>query len=421
MRKNIFYFLLCSLWLFSCKKNHDESPKEEIYGDGLSKEDNEYLESHSIPTPTLQDLLGYDDQPLGRTMAREESELINSLIRDAQALCAQKIILHPDEGPNKPGHYGLVYSYGQRDLTQRLFPPFGNALHKKYAVFGTDCSGFMLNILAKNGILIQNTNVAGFEAALKSALKSHSTLNKIEVRNLNWQPIDKIQTGDIIIWGTKHVGIVSKTTGSTKVMLQSNGNDQPGDETEQTKNLGHTRGANVINLTTAISGSGYWGTGYKILRLIGGLNISNPSNYPVTQQLGTVCGGYVIADFTCSEADWNSSLGRPTFKDANGNTKIVNGALLQNITNNWGFPSTSCTSSSSNAVIFYNTTIANGTVSGKVKVLGDFGNLPCSPPYSNTYFLSFKFTLINSSLSGDMQTNYAGTYTLASNFLTTSQ
>lgn len=153
------------------------------------------------------------------------------------------------------------------------------------------------------------------------------------------------------------------------------------------------------------------------------LTLSNPSRYPVTEPYGglsnATCAGYAIADFICSANDWDATSNAPKFTDAGGTTRIVNGVLLQNITNIWGFNFTSCTSSGPTAVIFYNTSIANGVVTGKVKVIGDFGT--CSPPYGDQYFTSFNFTLINSALAGVMQTTYAGTYVIASNTLYTSQ
>lgn len=156
------------------------------------------------------------------------------------------------------------------------------------------------------------------------------------------------------------------------------------------------------------------------------VTISNPSNYPNPQpipgDINNTCGGYVICDFTCKSENWDTNLGVPIFTDAEGNTKIVNGALLENITNNWGFSSTSCTNSiAGRALIFYNVTIADGIVTGNVKVLGDFGTCTPDPPYSEQYFTSFKFTLINSTLNADTQTSYNGTYNIASNSLNTHQ
>ncbi|MBP6287799.1 MAG: hypothetical protein KA409_12835 [Ferruginibacter sp.] len=148
--------------------------------------------------------------------------------------------------------------------------------------------------------------------------------------------------------------------------------------------------------------------------------ISNPSNYPITQLIsGTLCAGYTICDFKCSQSDWNATTGTPKYVDASGTSRDVNGALLQNIINTWGFNSTFCTNSGSGALIFYNTSIVNGEVRGKVKILGDFGT--CSPPYQDMYFRSFNFKLIYSTLNANLQTTIAGTYAIVSNELQTSQ
>ena len=125
----------------------------DVLGDSLSESDNDYIDSVSVPNPTLHEMLGLDGNPLGRFSSTQVSlnDLIKAMLIDAQQLSGQKIISHPDEGINKPAHYGLVYSYGQRDITKRLNPPpspKSNSLHQKYAVYGTDCSGLMINLLS---------------------------------------------------------------------------------------------------------------------------------------------------------------------------------------------------------------------------------------------------------------------------------
>ncbi len=426
--KKFYFILFAILVIVSCKKT--KTPAEDIavievvdkYKDTINHEINAFLENYSMPNPALKDLLDFDNNPLG-IIQRLDGDLINTMIRDARALSDTKSILYPSEGTNKPAYYGYAYSKGQRNISSRLNPPYGNTFHKSDAVKGTDCSGFIINLLRRAGVNITDTDVSNFENSLTTALNMDQTYNKVNVKNLGYQITSKLRVGDFILWtegANNHMGIIAFNSVGVRILYQSNGTGSPVNAADQVNNQSVRRGIHPINFTEA-AGSGYpWGTAYKVLRMESGLTISNPSNYPNTQPItGNSCGGYTICDFNCLTDDWDATLGKPKFTDANGIIYIVNGVLLENVTNIWGWNFTSCTNSSANAVLFYNPTILNGTVSGKVKVLGDFGT--CSPPYGNQYFTSFKFTLINSTINGDMQTNYVGTYKLASNFLLTHQ
>ncbi len=255
--------------IFSCKKETKNVDKE-IIGDTLSESDNAYIDSVSVPNPTLHEMIGLDGNPLGRQSGVQTSlnDLIKAMLIDAQQLSGQKILSHPDEGLNKPQHMGLVYSYGQRDISQRLNPPYGNSLHKKYAVYGTDCSGLMIKLLRDAGINIPNCTVSAFETTLTNVLKNNP--DSIKLENKGHLAVSEIESGDIIYWlstGLNHIGIVSKLSNGGKIVFQSNGTGTPADSLDQAKNLGLTRGVHPINLITAINGRGYWGANYKILRL----------------------------------------------------------------------------------------------------------------------------------------------------------
>lgn len=404
--------LLC-LSIPSCQKSGiPDEPVVQKPGDNLTFEDNVYWDSKTVPNPPLNQILNYDNNPVGRL----EGSLINQILRTAHELADTKTQIYHNEA--QPAHWGYAYSKGQRDITRRLTPPFGNTMHKANAVWGTDCSGFVLNLFRSAGLNVPNTDVEGFESTLRAALKNEPAYNSIKLLNLGFRREDELRTGDLILWFRttgNHIGLVANQLSGAKYIYMSNGTGDPVSQADQDKNLGPTRGINVKSFVQATD-PGYWGTGYIILRMESGLIISNPSVYPVTEPISaTVCGGYVVCDFKCSADNWDLLSNRPTIADASGVKKPVNGVLLENVTNSWGWNFTSCTSSSSRAVIFYNYTILNDEVQGKVKVIGDFGT--CSPPYGNQYFTSFKFTLINSGLNADMQTNYLGTYQLASNFL----
>ncbi len=253
----------------SCKKETKDT-NEIVIGDTLSETDNDYIDSISVPNPELNEMIGLDGNPLGRQSGVLVSlnDLVKAMLIDAQNLSGQKNISHQDEGINKPQHMGFVYSYGQRDITKRLNPNSGNAIHKKYAVYGTDCSGFIINLFRHAGINISNCTVSSFESALKNALKNNP--DSIKIENKGHLSVNEIKTGDIIFWlGTdlNHIGIISELTNGKRVVFQSNGTGTPIDETAQTKNLGIKRGVHAIDLTMAINGRGYWGNSYKILRL----------------------------------------------------------------------------------------------------------------------------------------------------------
>ncbi len=283
MKKFIFFLVLfasVSFLFHSCKKETDkEEETVEGIGDSLSEEDNAYLETLSVPNPSLKEILGTDGKPLARIggiqglarIAGIRGDLIKALLTDAQQLSGQKIIQYPSAGDDKPAHMGLVYSYGQRDITQRLIPPSGNALHRKYAVFGTDCSGLQINLLRHAGINIADCSVSTFESELKAALEKNDTYKDFKVENKGYQPIDSLKSGDYILWitpsGNNHIGIIANLVNHSKTLYQSNGTGKPENEAAQTKNLGAGRGVHPISFPIATSNSYPWGNGYKVLRL----------------------------------------------------------------------------------------------------------------------------------------------------------
>ena len=315
MKKNLLVILVLSVLYLGCKKEINTSNKD--FGDSLSDEDNAFIESLSVPNPSLREMYGHDDNPLGRMTGSlgisttsgtfgAVGDLIDSMLRDAQSLSGLKTHLYPQEGNDttKPAHWGLVYSKGQRDITQRLRPPNGNTIHRTYSVYGTDCSGFIINLLQHSGVNItNNTEVASFENNLTSAIKINSLYKNVSVVNLGNLPINNIRSGDFILWirgsDNNHMGIVCKVAAG-KTVFQSNGTGTPLSYTDQTKNLSLTRGVHPILLTTAISTNpdpkkSYWGTGYQILRIRDTLsyNLTNDSvKYWKVNPLGTTtyCG-----------------------------------------------------------------------------------------------------------------------------------
>lgn len=264
--------ILCSIMmigvLVSCKKDNKETP-DIIKGDTLSEVDNEFLKSISVSNPNLKEIIGLDGNPLGKIA--NTSPVLNSLVKSmlikAQHYAELKEISYAEEGPNWPQHYGLVYSFGQRILNERLKPLLGNELHKKYIVAGTDAPGLMINLLNHGGVNISNCTVSTFEATLKNALKNHP--DQIKLENKDKLTFAEIKSGDIIYWlneNFNHIGMVGELNNGDKIIFQSNGNGNPQNEEEQLRNLELTRGVHAIDLKKAINGSEQWKS-YKILRL----------------------------------------------------------------------------------------------------------------------------------------------------------
>lgn len=278
MKKKIFTIVIFTFVFFiiSCDKNSDENNSDTgvIYGNSLSEEDNAFLESISAEIPVENQGNGKDVKNSSKNSGTEDlaSKLIVEMINDVQELSEQKKFKnHPSEGIKAPQHMGFVYRFGSRDLTARGFAKGGNKIHNSYSVFGTDCSGLMIILLKGAGIDISNTSARGFEESLKTALKTNSTYKKLKLENIGYIPFDKIKTGDFIIWladpNREHIGIVKDFGAKGKFIFQSNGTSVPENEEAQKKNYSAGRGVHPIKLTETVQ-SYYWGTEYKILRLI---------------------------------------------------------------------------------------------------------------------------------------------------------
>ncbi|MFN4144996.1 MAG: NlpC/P60 family protein [Runella sp.] len=147
--------------------------------------------------------------------------------------------------PKQP--YGLAYSYGQRNWRERMAPPAGTC--KDAAIYGLDCSGFIINVFQQAGFRIANTNVAGMysKAYWENVLKSNTLLDSLKVdfvKNASgatqypassWNTLGLLP-GDIVFWQGRgadgrtkwnHVGIVLRTAGKKLGIFQANGLPSP--------------------------------------------------------------------------------------------------------------------------------------------------------------------------------------------------
>lgn len=254
------FFLLCLLFTGYKKETETISASDNpAIGDSLPERGNLFLDSLSVNNPALTDIIGNNGKFLARTQSSSPvANLVDGMLTQAQALSGTKIISYPAEGDTRPEHKGIAYSFGRRDVTQRLNPTAGNDLHRKYAVFGTDCSGLMITLLQSQGGSIVNTTVTGFETALRTVIVGNSRFPNVTVKNLGNLQTRKIQSGDFIAW-PGHIGVVAVLCNSSKIVYQSNGDDKPKDIAAQTQNLSVKRGVNPKSLSEAIHGNRYWG------------------------------------------------------------------------------------------------------------------------------------------------------------------
>jgi uncharacterized protein (TIGR02145 family) len=272
--KYLLTFSSIFLFLYGCKKNQSPDSQDQNLVDTVSHRTILFLDSIGVPNPTLQEMVGYDGNPLGKgnNIERLSGDFIDFMLDEAQSLSDQKNgTVYVYEGIDKPEHTGLVYSYGQRDFLHRLKPTSGSDIHKKYAVFGTDCSGLIINLLRKAGLNISTTDVEHFETTLRLALSNNSNFNTLTLNNLGNIPASQLKSGDFILWinppSERHMGIISAVPDKETVVFQSNGDPTPITEADQLKNIGPTRGVHPISFIKATTGNGYWGTDYKILRI----------------------------------------------------------------------------------------------------------------------------------------------------------
>lgn len=274
--------IVVQIAIIGCKKSalpDADDPINPLYNQGInivdtvSAQDEAILETYIMEPPSDDQFIGLDGNVVnGRGIEKNgtKNNIIKSIIKKGRELTRlKKTLSYPSEGSDKPAQNGLVYSFGQRDFEHRLAPPDGNELHRKYSVYGTDCSGLMINLLKNAGINISNnTSVSSFENNLVTALKATTNYKAVNIYNMGQGvTLDEIRTGDFIQW-PGHIGFVCELLDGTKIMFQSNGTGIPKNEADQARNLGEKRGVKIINLTQAISGKGFWGTKYTILRFI---------------------------------------------------------------------------------------------------------------------------------------------------------
>ena len=274
----------------------------------LDYQDVEFLDSIAAPTPLLSQMKGPDGTLLGKPIKQSQTlgseddnailkkSIIYSMLDYARLLSNQKSVKHDGDGTDKPEHYGYAYRYGgdddNKNITNRLNPTSGDALHKRDAVYGTDCSGFLINLLRQAGLKMRLCGVADFETTLRSVLGKDPRYKNILIENRGLQPVEQLKSGDFIVWKAKgHDAIFCNLFDNSSIIFNSNGQPKPkqavidknrnsrppiimtdaelasAQEKEQEKNYGPTRGIHPIYFSDALYGNGYWGENFETLRL----------------------------------------------------------------------------------------------------------------------------------------------------------
>ncbi len=188
------------------------------------------------------------------------------MVVEGTALCDEKnTVNHPSDGLFMPAHKGIAYSFGSKQFRERRNPTSGNDLHRKYSVYGVDCTGLIITLLQHQGVKMPFVDAPNFtHTFLKTINEQYENLF---ARDLGYLKEDKLESGDILVW-PKHVGLIANNSKDGQVLINSNGTSMPKDQAAQNSNWGPKRGVNPVALKTAIYGPDWLGTGYHVLRLI---------------------------------------------------------------------------------------------------------------------------------------------------------
>jgi len=291
--------LLATAFVYvGCKDENDNPPpEEEIFGDSQTEEQNQVIDSCSVPTPPMDSILDVNGVPYGNNKSGFEDgsvdKLVHHLIAFTRVRCEAKKTTQHSEA--QPIHMGYAYSYGQRNMNARLFPPEiykkdkteeqlrGNALHRKYAVWGTDCSGLLINAIRSAGVQITtNCNSVGLPSSLSIALGENDEYKNLIIEDQGKLDVNLIKSGDIIVWpNVKHIGIAGRVLGNDVDVFQSNGTGFPEDYNNQETNwTSSNRGVHPYSLNKMLSLKKGWPEPYTIWRIKE--KDPNPTGFTIT-------------------------------------------------------------------------------------------------------------------------------------------
>lgn len=166
--------------------------------------------------------------------------LLSQMTTVAYKLCDRSIKHTRGSTFIEPEHFGLAYSWGQRNYLTRAFPPASDAHCTMYSVYGLDCSGFVYNVLKESnydpGLPIDVDRIVKKDMSFWISLfKKDADLAQVKVKDLGTISSSQLQPGDFVYWfDTKklrkqsikdpsHIGVVLVDKSGQKAIFQSNG------------------------------------------------------------------------------------------------------------------------------------------------------------------------------------------------------
>jgi hypothetical protein len=226
--------------------------------------------NHPIKS-TLTSKTIFDKHPF-----EQKNILLARMLGWALVLTNRDLFEYPEEGPNSPQQYGLAYSYGQKDHTNRQKPPAGNLTICTDSLYGLDCSGLIYQLAASAGLTLSHNPIGECNAQFESdtlnwvkAFKKSTNYQKLHMEVLGKIQITDFQAGDMIFWlngdGVAfHVGIVlyaSDKSGLAVFMSAGCGRDC--DNQGCINNHSSNRGPRQVDL----GDPKYFNANYKVLRI----------------------------------------------------------------------------------------------------------------------------------------------------------
>ncbi len=233
--------------------NETERPKD---CDCLDAENDNFLSSASVPPDDFENVAN---------LRVNKKDFLGDMIKEGLRLSKlKKSVSHPYEDIYKPAHNGIAYGLGIKDYSIRKFPTTGNTLHKKYAVYGMDCSGLMNHLMKTAGIEIPICRALDFNSTVSKVLKDNPDYNNMKLCVLDKIKEEEIRNGDIITW-EGHIGLVYFTKDNVKRLINSHGIGYPKNQAEQDANLLDSKGLHTLDLHTVLSGK-WFGSNYTVSR-----------------------------------------------------------------------------------------------------------------------------------------------------------
>lgn len=222
---------------------------------------------------------------IGNRTMNVKDNLIENLLTYAKQLSDKKkqipANLFPAGIPERPGvnvpaHYGYAYRWDTlKDISTRHYANADGAdpRHKADSVVGTDCEGFMWNLLKNGGIMMTPVGSINFPKSLNRQLQTNANANVAWLRLDSLGVVtdtNRLRKGDIIVWKERgHIGMISIDPNTNiRYAYNSNGNPKPNTilsqkigvipprlntpEEEQASNYGSRRGIHPIPYAKAI-------------------------------------------------------------------------------------------------------------------------------------------------------------------------